>query len=85
VRNAREIDNFFWKLDAYFRAVGITDEVQKVNTTSFSPKDIALVRWRRRCDDVNRGSTPITTWDGFKRELKSNHIPRIRRGKPWAN
>jgi len=33
-RNAREINNFFWKLDAYFGAVGITDEVQKVNTTS---------------------------------------------------
>ena len=65
-RNAREIDNFFWKFEAYFGAVGITDERQKVNLASFSLKEIW---WRRRCDDVNRGSTPITTWDGFKREL----------------
>jgi len=25
-RNAREIDNFFWGLEAYFGATGITDE-----------------------------------------------------------
>jgi len=75
-RKVREIDNFFWKLEAYFGAVGITDEVQKVNTASFSLKDIALVWWRRRCDDVNRGSTPITTWDGFKGELKEQFYPK---------
>ena len=26
-RNAREIDNFFWKLEAYFGAVGIMNKV----------------------------------------------------------
>jgi len=26
-RNAREINNFFWKFEAYIGAVGITDEV----------------------------------------------------------
>ena len=25
-RNAREIDNFFWKFEAYFGATGIMDE-----------------------------------------------------------
>ena len=75
-RNAREIDNFFWKFEAYFGAVGIVDEAQKVNLASFSLKDIALVWWRRRCDDVNRGSTPITTWDGFKIELKEQFHPK---------
>ena len=69
-RNAREIDNFFWKLEAYFGAVGIVDKAQKVSNASFSLKDIALVWWRRRYDDVKRGSDPITTWDEFKRELK---------------
>jgi len=46
------------------------DEAQKVSNASFSLKDIALVWWRRRYDDVKRGSDPITTWDEFKRELK---------------
>ena len=28
-RNAREIDNFLWKFEDYFGAVGIVDEAQK--------------------------------------------------------
>ena len=74
-RNAREIDNFFWELEAYFGAVGIVDESQKVSNASFSLKDIALW-WHRRCDDVKRGSDPITTWDEFKRELKKQFYPK---------
>jgi len=52
-RNAKEIDNFFWKFKAYFGVVGITDEGKKVNHASFSLKNIAFVWWHRRCDDVN--------------------------------
>lgn len=26
--------------------------------------------------NVNRGSTPITTWDGFKREVKEQFYPK---------
>jgi len=52
-RNARKIDNFFWKLEAYFEAVGIMHEVQKVNTASFSLGDIALAWWRCMCDHIN--------------------------------
>ena len=69
-RNARAIDNFLWELEAYFGAVGIMVEAQKVSNASFSLKDIALIWWRRRCDDVKSGSDPFTTWDEFKRELK---------------
>jgi len=42
-RIAREIDNFFWKLEAYFGVVVIKDETQKVRKASFSLKDIALI------------------------------------------
>ena len=52
------------------------DEAQKVSNASFSLKDIALVWWRRRCDDVKRGSAPITTWDEFKKELKKQFYPK---------
>ena len=71
----REIDDFIWGLEADFGAVGIEDETQKISNASFSLRDIALVWWRRRCDNVKRGSDPITTWDGFKGELKSSSIP----------
>jgi len=44
-RNARKIDNFFGGLEAYFGAVSIEDEAQKVSNASFFLllKDIALV------------------------------------------
>jgi len=29
VRSARDIDNFFWGLEAYFEAAGIDDEAKK--------------------------------------------------------
>jgi len=75
VRNAREIDNFFW-FETYFGATGLVDEGQKVSQASYSLKNIALVWWRHRCDDVNRGSTPITTWEGFKKELEEQFYPK---------
>jgi len=76
VKIAREIDNFFWGLEAYFEAIGITDKGQKVSHASFSLKDTALVCWRCRCDNVKRGSDRITTWGGFKRELKKQFYPK---------
>ena len=45
-RCAREIDNFLWGLEAYFGAIGIVEEVQKVSNASLFLKDIALVWWR---------------------------------------
>jgi len=52
------------------------DAAQKVSNASFSLKDITLVWWRRRCDDVKRGSDPITSYDEFKRELKKQFYPK---------
>jgi len=75
-RNAGEIGNFFWKFEKHLEAIGIVDEGQKVSQVSYSLKDIALVWWRRRCDDVTRGSTPITTGEGFKKELKEQFYPK---------
>ena len=42
-RNVREIDNFLCELEAYFAAMGIKDDVEKVSNTTFSIKDIVLV------------------------------------------
>jgi len=60
-RNAREIDNFLCGLEAYLRGVGIEDDAQKVSNTTFSLKDVALVWWCRKCDNVRRGYDPINT------------------------
>jgi len=59
--------------EAYFGEVSIIDKGQKVK---HALKDIALVWRHRSCDDVNRGFNPITTWNGFKRELKKQFYPK---------
>lgn len=40
-----------------------------------SLKDIALVWWRRRCEDIKKGLCTIDTWDDFKGELKKQFYP----------
>lgn len=70
VRSARVIDNFIWGYEAYFGAMNIEEDAQKVSNASLFLKDIALVWWHRKCDDVKRGFDPVNSWDGFKSELK---------------
>ncbi|KAF2286313.1 hypothetical protein GH714_013750 [Hevea brasiliensis] len=68
-RNAKEIDNFLWSLEQYFRAIGITDDAKKVDHEPLYLVDTAMV-WRRRHGDMEKGLCTIASWDEFKRELK---------------
>lgn len=47
-RNAKELDNFIWSMEQYFRALAMTDEVPKVDMASLYLEDTAMVWWRRR-------------------------------------
>lgn len=51
-RNARNINNFLWGLEAYLGAMGIEIDAQNVSNTTFSLKDIAFVWWCHRCVDL---------------------------------
>ncbi|MBA0818164.1 hypothetical protein Gohar_022276 [Gossypium harknessii] len=42
-RSVREVDNFLWEMKQYFRAMGIEDDVIKVDTTSIYFTDVALL------------------------------------------
>jgi len=55
--------------------MGIEDDAQKVSNAAFSLKDITLVWWRHRCDDIRKGSNPINIWNEFKRQLKKQFYP----------
>jgi len=80
VRNARKI-NLFWKLEAYFMAVGIMDEFQKVNTVSFSLKDITLIWWRYRREMPTESSHLSPLGMDLKGNLSGNSILRMQKGK----
>ncbi|KAK8316558.1 hypothetical protein V6Z12_A13G050900 [Gossypium hirsutum] len=69
-RSAREVDNFLWGVEQYFRAKGIADDATKVITAVMYLTDIALLWWRRRSTDVRRGGTKIGTWKEFQYEFK---------------
>ena len=60
-RNAREVENFIWGMEKYFRSMGIDDDSEKVNIATDYLTDSAVTWWRRRCDDVKRGSDKIET------------------------
>ncbi|XP_016728394.2 uncharacterized protein K02A2.6-like [Gossypium hirsutum] len=74
-RSAREVDNFLWGVEQYFRAKGIADDATKVITAAMYLTDIALLWWRRRSTDVRRGGTEIRTWKEFQYEFKAQFYP----------
>ncbi|KAF2288722.1 hypothetical protein GH714_011505 [Hevea brasiliensis] len=74
-RNAKEIDNFLWSLEQYFRAIGTTDDAKKVDHAPLYLVDTAMVWWRRRHGDMEKGLCTIASWDEFKRELKRQFYP----------
>ncbi|KAF2322832.1 hypothetical protein GH714_031229 [Hevea brasiliensis] len=81
-RNAREIDNFLWNVERYFEAVGITEDAVKLRTVPLYLGDVATVWWRRRCEDIKKGTCTISTWGEFTKELKGSSTQRMpkRRG-----
>ncbi|MBA0644451.1 hypothetical protein Goklo_028608 [Gossypium klotzschianum] len=54
-RSACDVDNFLWRMENYFRAKGIVDNVVKVSTTSMFLTDIALLWWWGRSTDKRQG------------------------------
>ncbi|KAF2319180.1 hypothetical protein GH714_013783 [Hevea brasiliensis] len=74
-RSARDIDNFLWSLEQYFRALGIEDDARKVDHAPLYLAESAMVWWRRRMADVEKGTCSIKTWSEFKMELKKQFYP----------
>ncbi|KAF2314208.1 hypothetical protein GH714_024087 [Hevea brasiliensis] len=74
-RNANEIGNFLWSLEQYFRAIGVMEDSERINYAPLFLVDIALVWWRCRQVDVQKGTCTMTAWGDFKRELKRQFYP----------
>ena len=74
-RSAKDLDNFLWGMEQYFRAMGIEDDATKVNTGSMYFTDVALLWWHRRCNNEKRGGTTIGTWEVFQTEFRQQFHP----------
>lgn len=55
----------------------ITDEEKNIQTVSLYLIDIAMLWWRRKEDDIKRGTCVVATWANFRKRSRSNFTLRI--------
>lgn len=60
-RFTRNVDNFLWGVEQYFRVMSIEDDATKVNIASTYFTNVAFLRWRRRSMDEKRVEIAIGT------------------------
>ncbi|XP_020101642.1 uncharacterized protein LOC109719402 [Ananas comosus] len=74
-RDEKEIDNFLWHMERYFKALRLDDEDEKVQAASMYLADDAMLWWRRRSAEAEKGQCNLKTWEDFVRELKAQFYP----------
>ena len=74
-RNAKELENFLWDMEQFFKAAHVPDS-EMVSITSMYLFGDAQLWWRTRMgDDAESGRPQITIWETLKRELKEQFLP----------
>jgi len=74
-RDAKELENFIFDMDQYFKASGTVSEEVKVTLASMHLSDDAKLWWRSKVNDVEDGRCTIDTWGDFKKELRAQFFP----------
>lgn len=74
-RNAKELENFLWDMEQYFKTVHIVDEERVPMTTMYLMGD-AKLWWRTRVQEDQNGDKPaIVEWEVLKKELRAQFLP----------
>ena len=74
-RNAKELENFLWDMEQYFRAARVAERDQVTITSMYLEGD-AKLWWRSRLDgDASAGRPRIETWESLKKELRDQFLP----------
>ena len=74
-RNAKELENFLWDMEQYFRAARVAERDQVTITSMYLEGD-AKLWWRTRLDDdASAGRPRIETWETLKKELRDQFLP----------
>ncbi|KAK3020405.1 hypothetical protein RJ639_045710 [Escallonia herrerae] len=74
-RDAKELENFLFDIEQYFRAIRVDSEVTKVSMAAMYLVGDAKLWWRKKYAEIEDGSYIINTWDILKHELKSQFFP----------
>lgn len=65
--SSKDMDNFLWSMNHYFRGARIIDGAMWVSIASMFLVDIAWLWWHRKSNE--RSGEPITIWVQFQVEL----------------
>ncbi|KAK3039203.1 hypothetical protein RJ639_029060 [Escallonia herrerae] len=74
-RDAKELENFLFDVEQYFRAIRVDSEATKVSMATMYLVGDAKLWWRKKYAEIEEGSCVINTWEILKRELKSQFFP----------
>ncbi|KAK3021351.1 hypothetical protein RJ639_045984 [Escallonia herrerae] len=74
--DAKELENFLFDIEQYFRAIRVDSEVTKVSMAAMYLVGDAKLWGRKKYAEIEDGTCVINTWDILKRELKSQFFPK---------
>ncbi|CAL5330901.1 unnamed protein product [Camellia sinensis] len=69
-RDAKELDNFLFDMQQYFKAVKADAEETRISMATMYLSGDAKLWWRTKHDEMQRGLCTIETWEQLKHELK---------------
>ncbi|KAK3001517.1 hypothetical protein RJ639_020809 [Escallonia herrerae] len=74
-RDAKELENFLFDMEQYFRAIRVDSEVTKVSMAAIYLVGDAKLWWWKKYVEIEDGSCVINTWEILKSELKRQFFP----------
>ena len=74
-RDAKELENFIFDVEQYFKATTTCTYNIKVTIASRHLIDDAKLWWRTKVQDIENGLCTIDSWEDLKRELRDQFFP----------
>ncbi|XP_043813663.1 uncharacterized protein LOC110612552 [Manihot esculenta] len=74
-RDAKEVDNFLFDMELFFRVTKRESEEDKLLILPLYLVDDAKLWWRNKIVRVGPGANQVTTWDMFAKELRAQFCP----------
>ncbi|XP_054800138.1 uncharacterized protein LOC129304486 [Prosopis cineraria] len=74
-RSAIIVENFLFGLEQYFEAIGVYNDLIRINNASTFLRDAAQLWWRRKHAEREKSICTLNTWELFKSELRKHFVP----------
>nr|GFB06516.1 hypothetical protein [Tanacetum cinerariifolium] len=81
IGEARAVDDFLWEMEQYLEGVNVVDDASKIKMATRYLKDTAASWWRRRYEDIDRGTATIDIWAEFVVDFRKQFYPENAKNK----